>query len=42
MQAQKQTQFEKRSIVVFIFYFLTDVLINVVFQRSNLQSLVVF
>ena len=40
MQAQKQIQVEKRSSVVF--YFLSDVLINTVFQRCNLQSVVVF
>ena len=40
MQAQKQIQVEKRSSVVF--YFLSDVLINAVFQQCNLQSVVVF
>ena len=40
MQAQKQIQVEKRSSVVL--YFLSDVLINAVFQHCNLQSVVVF
>ena len=42
MQAQKQIslQVENRSSVVF--YFLSDVLINAVFQHCNLQSVVVF
>ena len=40
MPAQKQIQVKKRSSVVF--YFLTDVLINAVFQHHNLQSMVVF